>query len=378
MTIHSYAQNFEDVLLWRALGSVPGGTYVDVGAGHPVHNSVTKLFSDAGWSGLNVEPLPQLAAALEADRPRDVTVHGAVTAAEVSEVKLTVVEDWDELSTISAARSEELTAGGRRVAQVAVPAVRLDDALKAAGIEEIHFLKIDVEGAELDVLQTIDLTVWRPWVIVVEVVSGTSERDDRSAISAAVVDAGYVEAYFDGLNLFFVAHERAADLVQHFAVPVNVTDDFVVSGSDRVVVDKIGETLGLATPAAVHEVLERVSSVLRDRIEFENRLSQTSVRTERELRAATLTIESLNQTAFARERLIAWYAAEVHNLDASATRATRALEEAEAREAAHLAELETLRRSRQEMLASTSWRITLPLRVLRRPKVYLRALTGRP
>ena len=38
----SYAQNFEDVMLWRALKHVQKGTYVDVGAQHPVIDSVSK------------------------------------------------------------------------------------------------------------------------------------------------------------------------------------------------------------------------------------------------------------------------------------------------------------------------------------------------
>jgi hypothetical protein len=32
MGIVSYAQNFEDVILWRALGAIERGVYIDVGA----------------------------------------------------------------------------------------------------------------------------------------------------------------------------------------------------------------------------------------------------------------------------------------------------------------------------------------------------------
>ena len=40
----SYAQNFEDVILWRALNHVENGFYVDVGAMDPTEHSVTKAF----------------------------------------------------------------------------------------------------------------------------------------------------------------------------------------------------------------------------------------------------------------------------------------------------------------------------------------------
>jgi hypothetical protein len=55
----SYAQNYEDILLGRALRKSEG-FYIDVGANHPVFHSVTKLFHDRGWRGINVEPSPVL------------------------------------------------------------------------------------------------------------------------------------------------------------------------------------------------------------------------------------------------------------------------------------------------------------------------------
>ena len=40
----SYAQNFEDVMLWRALKHVENGYYVDIGAQDPVFDSVSLAF----------------------------------------------------------------------------------------------------------------------------------------------------------------------------------------------------------------------------------------------------------------------------------------------------------------------------------------------
>ena len=57
MTFISYAQNYEDVMLWRALQHVENGFYVDVGANDPTVDSVTKAFYDRGWRGLNIEPV---------------------------------------------------------------------------------------------------------------------------------------------------------------------------------------------------------------------------------------------------------------------------------------------------------------------------------
>ena len=59
MPFVSYAQNYEDVMLWRVLRDVERGFYVDVGAADPEEWSVTRAFYDRGRSGINVEPLEE-------------------------------------------------------------------------------------------------------------------------------------------------------------------------------------------------------------------------------------------------------------------------------------------------------------------------------
>jgi hypothetical protein len=89
----SYSQNCEDVLLHRALRSISKGHYVDVGAGDPKINSVTKAFYDAGWTGINVEPLPFRFQRLVAERPRDVNL-GIVVSDTNGTVPFFVVDGY--------------------------------------------------------------------------------------------------------------------------------------------------------------------------------------------------------------------------------------------------------------------------------------------
>ena len=56
-------------MLWRALGRIENGFYIDVGAHDPVVDSVSKAFYEHGWRGLHVEPLPEYAAVIRQDRP---------------------------------------------------------------------------------------------------------------------------------------------------------------------------------------------------------------------------------------------------------------------------------------------------------------------
>jgi len=75
----SYAQNGEDVLLWRVLRDVAAGFYIDAGACHPVTDSVTQAFYGRGWHGINVEPVPEAAAAFPPARPRDINLRLALS-----------------------------------------------------------------------------------------------------------------------------------------------------------------------------------------------------------------------------------------------------------------------------------------------------------
>ena len=81
VTFISYAQAKEDIHLLRALSGVHHdvGFYIDLGAWDPEIDSVTKLFYDAGWRGINVEPSPKWFPRLLEQRPRDINLQVAVS-----------------------------------------------------------------------------------------------------------------------------------------------------------------------------------------------------------------------------------------------------------------------------------------------------------
>src|SRR5438128_4041408 len=78
----SYAQNFEDVMLWRALKGVPNGFYIDVGAQDPVIDSVSMGFYEQGWRGVHIEPVAFYAERLRKQRPDETVIQAALGATE--------------------------------------------------------------------------------------------------------------------------------------------------------------------------------------------------------------------------------------------------------------------------------------------------------
>lgn len=213
----SYAQNYEDVTLRRALDDIDHGFWIDVGANHPVSDSVTKWFSDQGWTGINIEPHPHFHALLSAARPADINLAVAV-GAETGDVTLHLVGD-SGLSTIKTEVADSLAAMGRPPAtgQVSVRLDTLSNIIEthAAG-RTVDFLKIDAEGAEPDIIAGANLTVHRPRIILVE---------DGEGYEEPLLASGYLFAWFDGLNRFYVRKEdghRMADIAQ----PPSTWDNF--------------------------------------------------------------------------------------------------------------------------------------------------------
>jgi FkbM family methyltransferase len=222
----SYSQNAEDVRLWRVFGGVERGFYVDIGAGDPVEYSVTKLFYDRGWSGINIEPGPAFSA-LAAERTRDVNLNLAV-GPEEGVRDFWVSSPHSGISTFYPSAAVDVLPEGFRYERVAVESIPAWRVLEEhAADRSIDFMSIDVEGAEADVIRSINFDTTRPTVLVVEAITFGREPS-HEVWESIVLDADYLFAAFDGVNRFYV--DRAhRDLVPALAYPISVLDGFVTA-----------------------------------------------------------------------------------------------------------------------------------------------------
>lgn len=346
MSFISYAQNFEDVMLWRALKHVENGFYIDVGANDPTLYSVTRAFYDAGWSGINLEPVAEFFNRLQAQRPRDKNLRiGA--GSKAGSFPFYDIPD-SGLATSDSTVAERHRQNGWNVVTIDVPLLPLTQICQEHVTGDIHFLKIDVEGAEKEVLSGMDFQRWRPWILVVEATVPMSQNTVHQTWEPLVTDAGYEFAYFDGLNRYYVAQEHA-ELKSAFAVPPNVFDGFVLNADQ--------ESRLRATEAEVRAEQSRARALAAElqRAEAESKQVQAE---SKQVQAESKQVQAESKQVQAELKLI---------------ETETALRDAEAREKNVAWRLETMTASALQteqqlaaVYASSSWRMTRPMRAFKR------------
>ena len=228
MTMISYGQDGEDVLLQRAFPERFDGFYIDVGANDPLLHSVTKHFSNRGWRGINIEPVPSLHERLRADRPRDVNLNAGLSDRE-GRVTFHECESEPSWSTFSPEVAAVLRKRGCDLLERDVAVTTLAGVCDRYADAPIDFLKIDVEGFEREVIEGADWGRWRPRVVLVE-------NSWPESWEPLLLGADYLPALRTELNRCYV---RAEDrhLLGRLSEPLGRGDDFVRHRHARLVRD---------------------------------------------------------------------------------------------------------------------------------------------
>ncbi len=169
----SYSQEGEDLVLNRLLGKKENIFYVDVGAHHPFRFSNTYVFYRRGGSGINIDPLPESMALFKKYRKRDINLELGIS--DHSSILKYYQFEEPALNGFSEELSiqREKLGNSKLIGVKEIKTQRLDQVFQdilPAG-QQIDFLSIDVEGHDLNVLQSSNWELYRPTYVLAEELS---------------------------------------------------------------------------------------------------------------------------------------------------------------------------------------------------------------
>ena len=188
-----YSQEGEDILLSRIFGEQAEGFYVDVGAHHPRRFSNTYLFYKRGWRGINIDALPGSMKVFQKFRPRDINLELAVSERE--QVLTYYMFNEPALNGFSKTISEKRQTDEYKITNtidvLAFPLYVILDKHLPLG-QSIDFLSVDVEGLDLQVLESNDWKKYSPKVILVEILANNLTAIENDPVYNYMVNQGYI------------------------------------------------------------------------------------------------------------------------------------------------------------------------------------------
>lgn len=177
-----YSQFGEDLILAHLFSQIgiSKPTYLDIGANEPKYISNTFYFYSKGSRGLLIEPNPLLCKKLKSKRPKDIVLNTGIGFREISEADFYLFPNYaNGLSTFSkndAMHWQDI--GMKGIGKIPVEKVIKMSLVPINSILEKYFhekspdfISLDVEGLDLEILESLDFNKFQPLVICVETLS---------------------------------------------------------------------------------------------------------------------------------------------------------------------------------------------------------------
>jgi FkbM family methyltransferase len=167
----------EDTVVLNYFKDKKSGFYVDVGCYHPIHRNNTYLLHKQDWNGVNIDTSKFSIDLFNHMRPKDLNYHCAISNKK-EVIKLFYQKELSQLSTIERDQAETVFQGD--IKEKDIQASTLDAILNKGKFKnnKIDFLDIDVEGADLKVLEGLSFEKFKPELVCVEIHAKEIKQSD--------------------------------------------------------------------------------------------------------------------------------------------------------------------------------------------------------
>lgn len=164
----SYSMDGEDLFIDDYFRDKKNGLYIDVGCYHPLHRNNTFLLHRRGWRGINIDIHKFSIDLFNYLRPNDFNYNLAVSNKNEI-IEMYFQKHLSQLSTIEHYQAKKVFQGNIKRSQI--QALKLDSILESTKLDDIKIdlLDIDVEGADLKVLEGFSIEKYKPELICIEI-----------------------------------------------------------------------------------------------------------------------------------------------------------------------------------------------------------------
>ncbi|MBA1339024.1 MAG: Methyltransferase FkbM domain-containing protein [Pelagibacterales bacterium] len=193
----SYSMECEDLEIAKLTQNINKGFYVDAGCYHPLHLNNTCLLFNRKWNGLNIDLSEFSIDLFNFIRPNDVNINSAISNTG-SEVTIYHQKKISQLTTIYKEIAKKRMQG--LIKERNVKSQKLTSILNNSKYKnrKIDFLNIDLEGADMSALLSLDFEIYRPRIICVEI---TSKNIETSEIYNYLIKLNYKKKWSSKANI---------------------------------------------------------------------------------------------------------------------------------------------------------------------------------
>lgn len=203
----SLSQSSEDTIIEIILKNAKrkNGIFVDVGCNHPIEYNNTYLLYLKGWRGINIDGNGKLIELYSKFRKEDISLHQLVSNKE--EEVVFNLSYKDKISTID---SGHMSSFGEDKFPDHLKVKMTTKTLNSILLEhyksqkDIDLLCIDVENHDFEVLSSIDLDKYKPYLIVIEMLDFSINNPQESQVYTLLTVKGYTLKHFVLSNGFFI------------------------------------------------------------------------------------------------------------------------------------------------------------------------------
>ena len=185
------------------------GIFVEIGAWDGVCFSNTLFFEkERNWRGINIEPLPDKYADLVKNRPTAINLNIAVNDVEEETEFLAISGNTGMLSGIRTnydARhleriEKETTELKTTASTLRIQTRRIDSIFREDNVRRVHYLSIDAEGSEMNIIRSIDFDF-----TYIDVIGFENNYTDKTLpIITYLEGKGYTKLPFKSDDVFMI------------------------------------------------------------------------------------------------------------------------------------------------------------------------------